>query len=475
MVWVSNMNTTSGKKNAKQGSVTVGLGGLLFVAGAGLLIGYQVQTKSAAASVSRPPTAAEIDAREKAAAERASDFANAQAEKVRQKTEAFLSGNVELEFEGTAEQVGWKDLGLHVDDTLLERGRLDSEGNLVGLIPVAVDRDKAQEKLLELKTILDRPAENARMNMEKRTVSPEKPGFGIQVFSSVSAVESAARTGLAKVTLPGVEQPAYRTVADLGIDDISHVMASFKTRFSISEKSRNANLKLVASRIDGHVLQPGEEFSFNKVVGARSEKEGYKTAHVISKGEMVDGMAGGACQISTTLHGAAFFAGLDIIESIPHSRPSTYVHMGLDATVVWPYVDVKLKNPYDFPVVIHYRVARGESFVEILGKERPYDKVSFIRTVDERLDFETITREDDEIGFGHMVVDQPGYPGYKVTRRRLMYKDGKVVKQDRWKLQYQPVVEYVRMGMSPNPNLKPPKTKKPHGPKPAKGTFRLDQ
>ena len=149
--------------------------------------------------------------------------------------------------------------------------------------------------------------------------------------------------------------------------------------------------------------------------------------------------------------------------------------MGLDATVVWPYVDLKLKNPYDFPIAIRYRVARGEAHVEVLGKERPYDKVTFERNVDERLDFETITREDDEIAIGHMVVDQPGYPGYNVSRRRIFFKDGKVVKSNRWKLQYRPVVEYVRMGMSPDPNLAPPRVKEPHGPKPAKGRFKLSQ
>ena len=116
-------------------------------------------------------------------------------------------------------------------------------------------------------------------------------------------------------------------------------------------------------------------------VGERSEKEGYKIAHVITAGEMVDGLAGGTCQISTTLFGAAFFAGLDIVKTTNHSRPSAYTPLGFDATVVWPDTDLKLKNPYDFPVVIHYRVANGEAVVEILGKKRPYDKIVFERHI----------------------------------------------------------------------------------------------
>src|SRR5262249_57298921 len=117
----------------------------------------------------------------------------------------------------------------------------------------------------------------------------------------------------------------------------------------------------------------------NDTVGGRSETEGYQVAQGISGGEMVDGLAGGTCQISTTLFGAAFFAGLDIVRTTNHSRPSAYTPLGFDATVVWPHTDLKLKNPYDFPVAIHYRVANGEALVEILGKPRPDDKIVFER------------------------------------------------------------------------------------------------
>jgi hypothetical protein len=120
-------------------------------------------------------------------------------------------------------------------------------------------------------------------------------------------------------------------------------------------------------------------------------------------------------------------------------------------------------------------VSSGEAHVEFLGRERPYDKVEFVREVQKRIPFETITREDDGIAIGHMVVDQPGYPGYRVKRERRLYKDGKQVKKDEWNLGYRPVVEYVRMGVSPNPNLAPPKAKTPHGPKPADGVFVMSQ
>ena len=79
------------------------------------------------------------------------------------------------------------------------------------------------------------------------------------------------------------------------------------------------------------------------------------------------------------------------------------------------------------------------------------------------------------MGMGHMVVEQLGYPGYKVSKTRRIYKDGKVIKTDKWKLRYQPVIEYARLGINPNPNLPAPKTRKGHGPKPASGKFTMRQ
>ena len=90
---------------------------------------------------------------------------------------------------------------------------------------------------------------------------------------------------------------------------------------------------------------------------------------MIAEGELVDGIGGGTCQISGTLHGAAFFAGLEIVERYPHTRPSCYIKMGLDATVVYPTINFRFKNPFDFPVVLHETVKNGVVRAEILGTQ----------------------------------------------------------------------------------------------------------
>jgi len=343
-------------------------------------------------------------------------------------------------------------------------------GNLGLSAKDGLDEQKLEAALLELKKGYDQSPRDARMDLETPKMIKERDGHAIDLYGAANAIEMAAYAGRNTVDVPMVTLPPAVTVKDLGIDDISHVLSTFTTRFSIVETSRNYNLKLAASKLNGYVLKPHEEFSFNNVVGARSYENGYKIAHVITSGEMVDGLAGGTCQISTTLHGAAFFAGLEILKSKPHSRPSTYVEMGLDATVVYGYTDMHLRNPYDFPVVIHYRVARGESTVRILGKRRPYDRIEFYREILKELPFDTVTRESDDMPIGSMVINQRGFPGYKVRRYRKYYRHHKLVKTDKWTLRYNPVTEYVVTGTNPDPNLPPPKQKRHHGPRPPKKT-----
>ena len=385
----------------------------------------------------------------------------------REAAEKFLDESVVLSFDSKSFQTTWRELGLVVDEDAVARtaGRKGLK-----VKPVALNREKGLERLVAYKDAYDRPAVDARIDLEHRQVIPDKTGFGIHVYESLALVEETARTGKNAIELTGgvIEPSVTRT--QLGDIDVSHVMGWFETRFPMVEKDRNYNLKVAAEKLNGYILMPHQEFSFNAIVGDRTEKEGYRVAHVITAGEMVDGLAGGTCQISTTLHGASWFAGLEILHSLPHSRPSAYVTMGLDATVVYPTTDLKLRNPYDFPVVIRYVVAQGVARVEILGQKRPYDKVEFEREVKKEIPYDTITREDDTLPVGSTIVEQIGFPGYELVRRRNFYqKKGnrlvKVKKEER-DIKYPPTVEYIRVGTNPDPNIPMPKQPPLHGPKP---------
>jgi hypothetical protein len=126
--------------------------------------------------------------------------------------------------------------------------------------------------------------------------------------------------------------------------------------------------------------------------------------------------------------------------------------------------------------VIHYRVARGEAVVEVLGKQRPYDKVVFERHVVDSKPYEIEERLDDTLPEGFSTFDQQGFNGYKLTRVRRFFKEGVEVKTEKWKVEYKPVTEYVRKGTSTDPNVKAPAVKPYHGPKaPRENSLRIAQ
>src|SRR5690606_8537436 len=165
----------------------------------------------------------------------------------------------------------------------------------------------------------------------------------------------AVTRGETKITAKVIVEKPSKSQEALKQLSFPRVLGHFETRYSQSENAadRTFNLRLAAERLDGTVLFPGEIFDFNAVVGPRDEAHGYKVATVIADGELVDGIGGGTCQISGTLHGAVFFSGLEIIERYPHTRPSSYIKMGMDATVVYPTINFRFKNPFEFPIVIH--------------------------------------------------------------------------------------------------------------------------
>jgi vancomycin resistance protein YoaR len=461
---------------SRPGRALLAAGAVLVLGGAAAAAFGAFGSRGEAAAAARPAVAAPV-------APAASGVGLRPA--VRAAVDRLLASPVTLTFDGKSVTSSWSELGATIDEAGVERAaaRLDEDdvGGLFvdgkgGPAPVALDRARALEVLVGMKDSHDRPAVDARVDLVSKKVVPEAPGFGIDVYGSLATLAEAARAGRGEVALAGGPIEAAVTVAKLGNLDIGHVLGWFETRYPPGEKDRNYNLRLVAEHVNGHIIMPGETFSFNGVVGDRTEKEGYRVAHVIQAGEMIDGLAGGACQISSTLHGASWFAGLEMINSRPHSRPSTYIPMALDATVVYPSVDLVMRNPYDFPVVIHYTVSQGTVRVEILGRERPWDKVAFEREIKEEKPNETVTREDPALPLGTSVVDQVGFPGYKLERRRIFYKDGKPAKTERWAVAYPPTTEYIRIGTNPDPNLVPPREGSHHGPQaPGGRTFRLER
>ena len=242
-------------------------------------------------------------------------------------------------------------------------------------VRVTLPVEPLAERLAPEKDERDTPPVAAKLDFATHTATPDGPGRYLDVYAAAEAVLRAIEEGAVPAE---VEAPVFAIAprASSGVVagiDTSKEVARFETRYAFlgDQAGRAQNIRRAAGEMDGVVLMPGEVVSFNANVGPRTVDNGFAMAPEIYKGELRPGIGGGTCQVSGTLHAAAFFGGIDVVERANHSRPSGYIRMGLDATVVYPTVDLKLRNPYDFPIVIHAVADRGTLTFSLLGRLRP--------------------------------------------------------------------------------------------------------
>ena len=150
-------------------------------------------------------------------------------------------------------------------------------------------------------------------------------------------------------------------------------LGSFDTYYGSSAYGRRTNIEIATSKINGTVLMPGEEFSFNPVVGQRTAAAGFKPAPAYVGGKTVQEYGGGICQVSTTLYNACLYANLEITDRSNHCYLPAYVKGGLDATVSWGYPEFKFVNNRDYAIKVEGYCSGGRVYVSIKGLKRDTD------------------------------------------------------------------------------------------------------
>lgn len=186
-----------------------------------------------------------------------------------------------------------------------------------------------------------------------------------------------------------------------------------------ADAERNENLRVASSRIDGMILQPGEEFNFDRVVGERSTKNGFKKAGVISNGKVVPGLGGGVCQVSTTIYKAALLAGVKILERHNHSMYEgiPYADRGFDAAINWGTKNFRFKNTLSFPILISVSSDFGRVNATIYGESKAFDSIQLEARNEKTIPFsKQRTQKKNEV--------RPGVTGYTVDAYRIVTKNG---------------------------------------------------
>ena len=371
-----------------------------------------------------------------------------------ERAERHLEGWFNLELpDGGQRRIRGVELGVELDRTRLRRVIRDTAnaasrappGSIDLVVPMRVDRERALATLLALKQELDQPATDARLAVDSRAVTPERVGRRLDVDRSLAAIDEALERGASTAALCFLSEPPRRHAGDLAGVRHDVRLGAFESPIDPSPRARDRtfNLGIAASRLDGQVLMPGALFDFNAAIGPRDEAQGYRVASLAATGEPLDGSGSSTSQISGTLHAAALFAGLDVVERHPPRRAGV-LDIGLDAAVAYPDANLRLKNPYDFPVVLRAIIAAGRLRAEVRGPERPHT-ISVLRKLDRAIPFVEIESADATLERGVRVVAQRGVPGIDLHRYRIR-RDGAHAVREVSRDHYPPTPQLVRVG-----------------------------
>lgn len=255
----------------------------------------------------------------------------------------------------------------NIKDAILSLSDLDQP------IELAVKTQEPEKIDIEkVHTEIYKEPKDAYYTQDPFTVYPSENGLDFKVSieeaNNILGDQSADEYTIPlKVLYPNV------TTNMIGSEAFPDLLSSFSTKYSVRATARTTNLKLAASKINGTVLMPGETFSYNKVVGARTIAAGYKEAPIYVSGKVVDGLGGGICQITSTLYNAVVYANLDIVERTNHQFVPSYVTASRDATVVYGSLDFKFKNNRNYPIKINCSVSGGIANFQIFGLKQDDD------------------------------------------------------------------------------------------------------
>ena len=332
---------------------------------------------------------------------------------------------------------------------LLDQWRAAREGVR---IPVRVSLDqKALKWVLERRAAarFASPAVDASIEVKggQLVKTPEREGTAVDVAASLNGGGVFALERPAEVLkIPVVLRRDAPSVTLADLQPIDSVLSAQTTVYNSYERDRTHNLKLAAKAVDGVVLKPGEEFSYNRIVGPRAKSLGFRDAPIFVNGQIEPGTGGGICQISTTVYQAALLAGMRIRQRSHHSMAVRYAPPGLDATVAYGVLDLRFENPLKHAVYIKVEAQGGRAKATIYGASSDRRKIRIERTVSKPVPYGTKTIVDPSLPPGAKKVVDKGLNGYTVVVRRIIEEDGRqrveTISRDR----YRPHPLIVRVG-----------------------------
>lgn len=353
-----------------------------------------------------------------------------------------------------------------VDDTVLLKGSDFAYKEVLELtLPKLLETGKAGE--YDLSYVLDLSAEgkqkiyNAAAGSYTKGADATVTGYDAETGEFTFSEGTTGKRADINKTLKNIKQLLFQktggalqaefTESSAGLTAAKlkeqfQLISSFSTVSSNTENG-NHNMALSMSNVNGTILEPGEVFSFNGIVGdSTTAATGFKIANGISGGVLVGMYGGGICQSSSTIYGAALRAGMEIVMRECHSMESTYVPTGLDATVDYGNIDFQFRNNMETPIYIKGWMDGVTVYCQIYGVQpEEWDRIEVgSYRVETYAVLSSVTfREDQSLEKGAYYMKSSGNTGYASVASRTYYKNDQELKTEELPSSYYPATGKV--------------------------------
>ena len=319
--------------------------------------------------------------------------------------------------------------GVNFDADAVEQV-LDEKIRLMDFEPYEVSVELSETPQIDIDKIAEQvigdPVSATVSKEDGKTIVPEKVGVQFDVEEartiigdgSAASYEIPVTTTAAKVTAEKLEEVLFRDT-----------LASCSTSLNEGNVPRTNNVRLASAAINGTILNPGEEFSYNNVVGERTTERGYQSAGAYSGNEIIDEVGGGVCQPSSTLYMAVLRADLEVTQRVNHSFTVAYTPLGEDATVSWGGPDFCFKNDTDYPIKILAEQSNGQLTMTIVGTKTSDKTVTTRTEVIETYTPQRIEKKDNSMMVGQSRVEVSGIPGYSTRTYKIITENGQTTEE----------------------------------------------
>lgn len=293
------------------------------------------------------------------------------------------------------------------------------------LTPLTVEASIQNQDPIDLAAIqseIETEPKNATIDTtDGATVVPGTDGIKMDLEQAKSIIGDAT-TG--EFSIPLEMTPAEVNTETLQSLLFRDTLAETKTELNPGQKSRTHNVELACEYINGTILNPGDEFSYNKVVGQRTAARGFREAGIFVSGRLEEGLGGGVCQPSSTLYMAVLRADLKVTERSNHGMTVSYTPLGEDATVSWGSLDFKFVNDTEYPIKILASREGSYCKMKIVGTKTTDKTVEIKTNTLSTTNWSTVRQRDTSLAPGTEKVDQSGATGYRTETFKIITENG---------------------------------------------------